>query len=102
MARYAYPAIFTPEKDGGYSVRFPDLERCYTCGDDIADSLIMAEDVLALVLCGYEESGRHIPEVSKVNSFILSDGEFVNFVACDTLEYKKICSNDMVKNIVMV
>ena len=57
-ARYTYPAIFTPEKDGGYSVKFPDLESCYTCGDDIADSLIMAEDVLALVLCEYEESGK--------------------------------------------
>lgn len=25
MAKYAYPAIFTKEKDGCYSVRFPDV-----------------------------------------------------------------------------
>lgn len=28
-AKYAYPAIFTPEDDGGFSVRFPDLEGCF-------------------------------------------------------------------------
>ena len=26
MAKYAYPAIFTPEEDGSYSIIFPDLE----------------------------------------------------------------------------
>lgn len=32
MAKYVYPAIFTLEDEGGYSVFFPDLEGCYTCG----------------------------------------------------------------------
>ena len=31
MARYAYPAVFTPEENGQFSVNFPDLESCYTC-----------------------------------------------------------------------
>lgn len=57
MAKYAYPAIFTPENDGGFSIRFPDLEGCYTYGDNMADGLIMAEDTLALVLYGYEKRG---------------------------------------------
>lgn len=31
MAKYIYPAIFA--KEGGfYTVRFPDLESCYTQG----------------------------------------------------------------------
>lgn len=25
MAKYAYPAVFTPEEDGGFSIRFPDF-----------------------------------------------------------------------------
>lgn len=25
-AKYAYPAIFTPESNGGYSINFPDLD----------------------------------------------------------------------------
>ena len=97
MSKYAYPAIFTPEYEGGFSIRFPDLEDCYTCGDDIVDGLIMAEDVLALVLYGYEKDGRDIPLPSKETDIPLKNGEFVNYVACDTLEYRKIYSNKAVK-----
>ena len=97
MSKYAYPAIFTPEDEGGFSIRFPDLEDCYTCGDDIVDGLIMAEDVLALVLYGYEKDGRDIPLPSKETDIPLKNGEFVNYVACDTLEYRKIYSNKAVK-----
>ena len=97
MSKYAYPAIFTPEDEGGFSIRFPDLEDCYNCGDDIVDGLIMAEDVLALVLYGYEKDGRDIPLPSKETDIPLKNGEFVNYVACDTLEYRKIYSNKAVK-----
>lgn len=97
MSKYAYPAIFTPEDEGGFSIRFPDLEDCYTCGDDIVDGLIMAEDVLALVLYGYEKDVRDIPLPSKETDIPLKNGEFVNYVACDTLEYRKMYSNKAVK-----
>ena len=48
--KYAYPAVFTPEEKGMYSVNFPDLESCYTCGENLAEALVMAEDVLAMTL----------------------------------------------------
>ena len=64
MARYAYPAVFTPEENGQFSVNFPDLESCYTCGDDMKDALIMAEDVLAFTLYDYERTGKEIPQPS--------------------------------------
>ncbi len=95
--RYAYPAIFTPEEDGGFSVNFPDLEGCYTCGDDMPDALMMAEDVLALVLYGYEADGKVIPEPSVISSLKLSDGEFANYILCDTMEYRKRYNNKAVK-----
>lgn len=95
--KYAYPAIFTPEEDGGFSVVFPDLEGCFTCGDDMADALFMAEDALALVLYGYESDGREIPAPSKMEDLKLNAGEFVNSVACDTMEYRKRFNNKAVK-----
>jgi predicted RNase H-like HicB family nuclease len=58
MAKYVYPAIFTKEKDGGYSVCFPDVESCYTDGDDMADALEMAEDVLCLMLYDMERDKK--------------------------------------------
>lgn len=97
MAKYAYPAIFTPENDGGFSIRFPDLEGCYTCGDNMADGLTMAEDTLALVLYGYEKEGRDIPVPSKKTDITILKDEFINFVVCDTLEYRKMYNNKSVK-----
>ena len=54
MAKYVYPAVFTPEEDGNYSGFFPDLDGCYTCGDDLQDAIVMAEDVLAFYLYDVE------------------------------------------------
>lgn len=97
MAKYAYAAIFTPEVSGGYSIHFPDLEECYTCGDSLEDGLEMAEDVLALTLYGYEKDGRPIPAPSKIDAVALQDGEFANYVCCDTMEYRKMYNNKAVK-----
>lgn len=97
MNKYSYPAIFTPEENGGFSVNFPDLESCYTCGDTLTDSLMMAEDVLAYTLYDYEREGRLIPTPSSISSIPLSDGEFVNYIACDILSYRKRNSNTAIK-----
>ena len=57
----------------------------------------MAEDVLALVLYGYEKDGREIPSPSAPATLSLSGNEFVNYIACDTLEYRKMYNNKAVK-----
>jgi predicted RNase H-like HicB family nuclease len=97
MAKYAYPAIFTPEGDGSYSINFPDLEGCYTCGDSLEDGIEMAEDALALVLYGYEKDGREIPAPSAADAIALNGNEFVNYIACDTIAYRKMYNNKAVK-----
>lgn len=97
MAKYAYPAVFTPEENGRFSVNFPDLESCYTCGDDMKDALIMAEDALAFTLYDYEREGKAIPEPSVPDDITLEGKEFINYVACDTLEYRKLHNNRAVK-----
>ena len=58
--KYMFPAVFTPEEDGKYSINFPDLEGCYTCGDNLEDGIKMASDVLRMVLCGYENKDKEI------------------------------------------
>ena len=97
MAKYAYPAIFTPEQDGSYSINFPDLESCYTCGTTLEDGLEMARDVLALVLYGYEKELREIPVPSKLSEMKCKENEFINYVACDTLAYRRLHNNKSVK-----
>lgn len=86
--RYAFPAVFTPEDNGQYSINFPDLEGCYTCGDSIQDGIIMAQDILAYTLYDeYEKKGKNVPAPSKITDIPLSGSEFVNFIACDTIAY---------------
>ncbi len=97
MAKYAYPAVFTKEKEGGYSICFRDLEGCYTCGDSIEEGLEMAEDVLALALYGYETNGKKIPEPSLLSEIALAPNEFVSYVKCDTMEYRKMYNSKAVK-----
>ncbi|MBR1633479.1 MAG: type II toxin-antitoxin system HicB family antitoxin [Lachnospiraceae bacterium] len=86
MAKYVYPAIFTPEEKG-FSVNFPDLQGCYTCGDDLADAIYMAEDVLAFTLYDYEKNKLPIPAAS--STLPLKTDEFMNMILCDTQKYHK-------------
>ena len=44
---------------------------------------------------GYEKDGRPIPEPSR--SFRVKEGEFVNYIVCDTMEYRKMYSSKAVK-----
>lgn len=94
---YVYPAVFTAVEDGKYEVVFPDLEGCYTFGDDLHDAIEMAEDVLALTLYDYEAEKREIPEPSAQDAIEVKENEFVNFVAADTMEYRKRFNNKAVK-----
>lgn len=96
MAKYMYPAIFTKE-DAGYSVRFPDLESCYTQGESIQDAFEMASDVLCLTLYNMEEENAAIPAPSEASAIRTEPGEFVSLVPCDTLEYRQLYDNRAVK-----
>lgn len=97
MAKYAYPAVFTKEENGQYSVVFKDLEGCYTCGDNMEQAIEMAEDALALVLYGYEIEGKEIPNPSSRDTIEIQPGEFINDIRCDTLEYRKMYNNKSVR-----
>lgn len=59
---YTFTAVFTKESDGGYSVRFPQLDGCYTQGDDFEDARKQAIDAMSLHLYGMEQDGEVIPE----------------------------------------
>lgn len=97
MANYAYPAIFTPEEDGGYSIRFPDFECCYTDASDEAEGLDMAKDVLCLTLYDMEKDNKKIPKPSKVNAVQHEPEEFVTLVSCDTDWYRRYYDSKAVK-----
>ena len=97
MAKYVYPAVFTAEAEGGYSIHFPDIESCYTGAESLEDGIEMAEDVLCLMLYDMEETGREISKPSRLRDVFVGENEFVTLIACDTLEYRKFFNNKAVK-----
>lgn len=95
---YAYPAIFTPEREGGFYIHFPDIENCFTCGNTIEEGLIMAKDALALmVYTNYEETGKPAPSSTPINELKLKKKEFATYIACDTAECRRKFGSKAVK-----
>lgn len=64
MKKY-YIAAFVQEEDGsGYSVYFPDVPGCFTCGESLEEAMFLAEDVLRLVLQDMAAERKEIPSAS--------------------------------------
>lgn len=97
--QYVYTAILEPEGTQ-YNVSFPDLPNCYTCGDDLADALYMADDALNGWLSRAEESGIAIPAPSA--NVPVPEGCRATLVRADTDAYRKKVSTAAVrKNVSM-
>lgn len=90
-----YPACFYEEKEGGYSVIFPDLNHLATCGNTMQEAFEMAADCLACYVCGEKELGNPLPEPSAISGINPDDeydeykSVFINMVSVDTEEYAK-------------
>lgn len=51
-----YLAVFIPEETGGYTVTFPLLPGCVTCGETFEEAKAMAQEALELWLeCAPED-----------------------------------------------
>ena len=61
MKKITYLAVFEKTKTG-FSVYFPDVPGCISCGDDFNHTLKMAEEVLGLHLYGIEKDGGKLPK----------------------------------------
>jgi len=97
MAKYVYPAVFVQEKKGQFSVSFPDIDGCFTCGDDIAHAIEMAKDALALMLYHMERAHQEPPALSDINTIKTKPKQFTSYVACDTDVYRRKHNNRAVK-----
>ena len=97
MAKYAYPAVFEKEPEGGYSIYFPDVEGCYTQAEDTAEGIENASDALCLMLYELEKQGNPIPKPSKIKEIEVTDDDIVTLVACDTQFYKNYDEGKSVK-----
>ncbi|MEG2381068.1 MAG: type II toxin-antitoxin system HicB family antitoxin [Oscillospiraceae bacterium] len=101
MSKYVFPAVFEKE-DVGFSIYFPDLETCFTQGNDLEDGLNMANDVLCMTLYDMEVEGAEIPKPTDPMTIKNNEKSFVTLIGCDTLEYRKFHNNKAVKKTLTV
>ena len=87
-----YPAIFRwDEESNTYSVKFPDIEGCFTYGCTLTEAFDYAADALPLMLEGIENDKLPIPKPSKLEDIKLEDkNSFVQYVYADTELYRDI------------
>jgi predicted RNase H-like HicB family nuclease len=64
MRKLTYLAVFEPTETG-YSVYFPDLPGCVSCGADFEAAQKQTVEVLGLHIYGMEKGGDAIPAPSK-------------------------------------
>ena len=81
-----YPAIFTPAEEGGYLVNFPDVENCFSEGDDLQEAFTNAEDVLGIMAAFYLEDHGHLPKASNIEDVHAEQG-FVSLISVDLRPY---------------
>lgn len=97
MKKLFYPAVFIPEEDGGFSVFFPDLPGCNTCGDTMEQAYEMAFEALGLVLSYMEDQKETIPSASKPQDLKLVEGQFLVVIEFDMITYKRRTESRAVK-----
>lgn len=59
-----YPAMFTPDEDGGFVVTFRDFPEAITQGDDFEEATMMARDALLTAMEFYFDDKRTVPTAS--------------------------------------
>lgn len=88
--KHQYPAIFTKEADGDYSIHFPDLLDCYSQGDNEEYTYVMTQDACALWMAHAEDKELGIPVPSSIDSIHTAADETVTLISCDTDIYHRL------------
>ena len=93
MAKYIYPAVFTPAEEGGYVVAFPDWGGA-TQGEDATDAIEAANDFLGLACWTAEHEGYAIPKPTDSARVEVPTGGFVNLIMADTTAYQEVINRE--------
>ena len=79
----SYPAVFLKNVESlGFTILFPDLPGCISCGNDVKDALYMANDALGCFL--FDDYAR-LEDMPK--SSLLEDIDLRDFIEEDEYKY---------------
>lgn len=93
--REAYKIVLTPEENGSYTVFVPDFDRG-TQGENLADAMYMARDLIGIMGITLQDIGKDIPAPGTAEC-IAEANEFITYVDVDFAEYRRKNDNKKVK-----
>ena len=115
-----YPVLFYEEKEGGYSVFVPDLQKALntsasTCGSTLEEAMSMAEDLIAGLVLDEMEDGNKIPKSSKIEDVSFEELEkhldienwdyvskFKTYIAVDINSFAEKWGKELIKKTVNI
>lgn len=84
--KFVYPAIFHLE-DNNYWVEFPDLDGCFSQGDDLKEAIQNAQEALVL----YLEDLTEFPVPTNIQNITSENKtDFVSYIMVDVVSTKSI------------
>lgn len=99
--RYIYPAIIKQVGES-YDVRFPDIDNCFTFGENLEDALDSAKDVLELCLYDMEQDNVAIPEASGIHDLKLEKDESIAWINVWMVPVRDKMENRAIKKTVTI
>lgn len=85
--REAYKIILTPEENGSYTVFVPDFGSG-TQGENLADAMYMARDLIGITGITLQDIGKDIP-IPGIAEYSPGENEIVKYVDVDFAEYRR-------------
>lgn len=83
MAEYVYPAIFHSNKDGSFTITYPDLPGCISEGKTLGNAMYMAQSALAQWIEYLTDKKQALPRASDLKDIETDQDEFVNLIRAD-------------------
>ena len=91
---YAYPATYEYEDNGSISVYFPDIDNCFTSGENLEECYINAKECLELFIESELELNNTLPAPSNYET--LSNNKFLVIADIENMKKQNKSVNRMV------
>lgn len=96
LVKVYYPVIFHIEENG-YSTYVPDLDGCFSQGENMSQAVTMTQEAIGLMLEEYLEKSEKLPEPSKIENIKKAKNDFIVMIEFDPIKYLEQNSNKAVK-----
>lgn len=90
MAEYVYPAIFHQNKDGSFTITYPDLPGCISEGKSLGNAMYMAQTALTQWIEYLTDKKQSIPPASNFENIEVAQDEFINLIRADVKDNRAV------------